>query len=75
MKKKKFVKKLIKMENINLSKQELKRLIERDDEMYVKLLNDGNYNELFVKVENNTGELKEKIKVDRKYRIKIKRSY
>ena len=73
MKKKKFVKKLIKMENINLSKQELKRLIERDDEMYVKLLNDGNYNELFVKVEKNTGELKEKIKVDRKYRIKIKR--
>lgn len=73
MKKKKFVKKLIKMENINLSKQELKRLIERDDEMYVKLLNDGNYNELFVKVENNTGELKEKIKVDKTKRIKIKR--
>lgn len=61
------------MENINLSKQELKRLIERDDEMYVKLLNDGNYNELFVKVENNTGELKEKIKVDKTKRIKIKR--
>jgi len=73
MKKKKFVKKLIKMENINLSKQELKRLIERDDEMYVKLLNDGNYKELFVKVEKNTGELKEKIKVDRTKRIKIKR--
>lgn len=73
MKKKKIVKKLIKMENINLSKQELKRLIERDDEMYVKLLNDGNYNELFVKVEKNTGELKEKIKVDRTKRIKIKR--
>lgn len=61
------------MENINLSKQELKRLIERDDEMYVKLLNDGNYKELFVKVEKNTGELKEKIKVDRTKRIKIKR--
>jgi len=73
MKKKKFVKKLIKMKKINLSKQELKRLIERDDEMYVKLLNDGNYKELFVKVEKNTGELKEKIKVDRTKRIKIKR--
>jgi ribosomal protein L15 len=57
----------------NLSKQELKQLIESDDELYVKLLNSGEYDDLFINVENTSKELKEKIKVDRTKRIRIKR--